>query len=46
MKFFMCIVSIVQKCCIFWGLVEMCEVEGVDPELYWKWIGKIMAVVC
>ena len=26
------------------GLVEMCEVEGV--ELYWTWIGKIMALVC
>ena len=26
------------------GLVEMSEVEGV--ELYWTWIGKIMAVVC
>ena len=30
--------------CIFYGLVEMCKVEGV--ELYWTWIGKIMAVVC
>ena len=26
------------------GVVEMNEVEGV--ELYWTWIGKIMAVVC
>ena len=26
------------------GLVEICEVEGV--ELYWTWIGKIMTIVC
>ena len=26
------------------GVVEMCKVEGV--ELYWTWIGKIMAVGC
>ena len=29
---------------MFYGLVEMYEVEGV--ELYGTWIGKIMAVVC
>ena len=26
------------------GVSEMNEVEGV--ELYWTWIGKLMAVVC
>ena len=26
------------------GISEMYEVEGV--ELYWTWIGKLMAVVC
>ena len=30
--------------CIFEGLVDMCEVVGV--ELYWKFIGKIMGVIC
>ena len=28
----------------FYGLVEMCEVEGVG--LYWTWIAKMMTVVC
>jgi len=35
---------VVQWYCIFEGLVERCEVVGV--ELYWKLIGKIMGVVC
>ena len=37
-KFFMCVrdARVVQQCCIFQGLVEMCEVEGVD--LYWTFI--------
>ena len=35
---------VVQWYCIFEGLIEMCEVVGV--ELYWKLIGKIMGVVC
>ena len=35
---------VVQWYCIFEGLVEMCEVVGV--ELYWKLIAKIMGVVC
>ena len=30
--------------CIFEGLVETCEVAGV--ELYWNLIAKIMGVVC
>ena len=34
----------VQLRCIFYGLVEKCELEGV--ELCWTWIGKMMAVVC
>ena len=29
---------------VFEGLVEMCEVVGV--ELYWKLIAKMMGVVC
>ena len=29
---------------ILGDLVKMSELEGV--ELYWTWIGKIMAVVC
>ena len=33
-----------QWYCIFEGLVEMCEVVGL--ELYWKLITKIMSVVC
>ena len=33
-----------QWYCIFEGLVEMCEVVGL--ELYWKLIAKIMGVVC
>ena len=33
-----------QWYCIFEGLVEMCEVVGV--ELYWKLIAKMMGVVC
>ena len=35
---------VVQWYCIFKGLVEMCEVVGV--ELYWKLIAKIMGAVC
>ena len=35
---------VVQWHCIFDGLVEMCEVVGV--ELYWKSIAKMMGVVC
>ena len=35
---------VVQWYCIFEGLVEMCEVVGV--ELYWKLIAKMMGVVC
>ena len=35
---------VVQWYCIFKGLVEMCEVAGL--ELYWKLIAKIMGVVC
>ena len=30
--------------CIFEGLVEMCQVAGL--QLYWKLIVKIMGVVC
>ena len=37
-------VAVVQWYCIFGGLVEMCEVVGV--ELYWRLIAKIMGVVC
>ena len=33
-----------QWYCIFEGLVETCEVAGL--ELYWKLIAKIMGVVC
>ena len=42
----MCITDmwVVQWYNIFEGLVEICEVVGV--ELYWKLIGKIMGVVC
>ena len=36
--------GVVQWYCIFGGLVEMCEVVGV--ELYWRLIAKIMGVVC
>ena len=35
---------VVQRYFIFEGLVEMCEVVGV--ELYWKLIAKMMGVVC
>ena len=35
---------VLQWYCIFEGLVEMCEVVGL--ELYWKLIAKIMSVVC
>ena len=35
---------VVQWYCIFEGLIEMCEVAGL--ELYWKLIAKIMGVVC
>ena len=35
---------VVQRYCIFEGLVEMCEVVGV--ELYWKLITKMTGVVC
>ena len=35
---------VVHWYCIFEGLVEMCEVVGV--ELYWKLIAKMMGVVC
>ena len=34
---------VVQWYCVFEGLVEMCEVVGV--ELYWKLIAEIMGVV-
>ena len=37
-------VRVVQKRCIFYGLVDMCKAEGV--ELYWTRTGKIMAAVC
>ena len=45
-KFVMCMrdMWVVQWYCIFEGLVEMCEVVGV--ELYWKLVDKIMGVVC
>ena len=35
---------VVQWYCIFEGLIEMCEVAGL--ELYWKLIAKIMGVIC
>ena len=35
---------VAQWYCIFEGLVEKCEVVGV--ELYWKLIAKMMGVVC
>ena len=35
---------VVQCYCIFEGLVEMCDVVGL--ELYWKLIAKIMGVAC
>ena len=35
---------VVQWYCLFEGLVEMCEVVGM--ELYWKLIVKMMGVVC
>ena len=35
---------VVQWYCVFEGLVETCEVVGV--ELYWKLIPKIVGVVC
>ena len=35
---------VVQWYCVFEGLVETCEVVGV--ELYWKLIAKIMGVAC
>ena len=46
LKFVMCMrdMWVVQWYCIFEGLVEMCEVVGV--ELYWKLIAKMMGVVC
>ena len=46
MKFVMCMRDMwaVQWYCIFEGLIEMCEVVGV--ELYWKLIAKIMVDVC
>ena len=46
MKFVTCMrdMWVVQWYCIFEGLVEMCEVVGV--ELYWKLIAKMMGVVC
>ena len=46
LKFVMCMrdMWVVQWYCIFEGLVEMCEVVGV--ELYWKLIAKTMGVVC
>ena len=45
-KFVMCMrdMWVVQWYCIFEGLIEMCEVVGV--ELYWKLIAKLMGVVC
>ena len=46
MKFVICMrdMWVVQWYCIFEGLVEKCEVVGV--ELYWKLITKMMGVVC
>ena len=35
---------VVQWYCVFEGLVEMCEVVGM--QFYWKLIAKIMGVVC
>ena len=35
---------VVQWCCVFEGLVKMCEVVGMG--LYWKLIVKMMGVVC
>ena len=45
-KFVMCMrdMWVVQWYCIFEGLIEICEVVGV--ELYWKLIAKLMGVVC
>ena len=36
--------GVVQWYCVFEGLIEMCEVVGM--ELYWKLIVKMMGVVC
>ena len=46
LKFVMCIrdMWVVQRYCIFEGLVQMCDVVRV--ELHWKLIAKIMVVVC
>ena len=35
---------VVQWYCVFEGLVETCEVVGM--ELYWELIAKMMGVVC
>ena len=35
---------VVQWYCVFEGLVEMCEVVGM--ELYWKLIAKMLGLVC
>ena len=45
-KFVMCVrdMWVVQWYCVFEGLVEMCEVVGM--ELYWKLIAKMVGLVC
>ena len=45
-KFVMCMrdMWVVQWYCVFEGLVEMCEVVGM--ELYWKLIAKMVGLVC
>ena len=45
MKFVMCMrdMWVVQWYCIFEGLVEMCEVVGM--ELYWKLTARMVGVV-
>ena len=47
MTFFLSILGMIVRSAvalhILW-LVAACKVEGA--ELYWTWIGKIMAVVC
>ena len=45
-KFVVCVrdMWVVQWYCVFEGLVEMCEVVGM--ELYWKLIAKMVGLVC
>ena len=45
-KFVMCVrdMWVVQWYCVFEGLVEKCEVVGM--ELYWKLIAKMVGLVC